>query len=105
MQRDDDYYLRHFRKYLLYAPKITLPVSLEKLQMPLTPSSTKKLEETTERLLLPSHPARCTSAQYLDRNQVPLLYYFGRRVVRGDDKTVGSLVSARWSCLIHFLES
>jgi hypothetical protein len=47
------------------------------------------MEADSERLLSPSHPARCTSAQYVDRNGKPLLFYFGRRLVRPGDRKVG----------------
>lgn len=88
MSKDDKWNARRFKDYLEYAPKIVLPLTLRSLRKPLTKNDKFELEQKTEKLLAPSRPARCTSAQYLDRNGEPLLYYFGRRLVRPDDKTV-----------------
>jgi hypothetical protein len=46
------------------------------------------MEANSEKLLLQLQPARCTSAQYMDRNGKPLLFYFGRCLVRPGDKKV-----------------
>jgi hypothetical protein len=78
-----------YERYLAYAPKIVLPVSIRNLSKPLTKSSREAMEINSERLLSRSHPARCTSAQYVDRNGNPLLFYFGRRLVRTGDRKVG----------------
>jgi hypothetical protein len=99
MDQDDQMSIKRFQKYLAYAPKIVLPVTLRKLRRPLTQLNLSKLEADTARMLEPSHPARCTSAQYVDRNGVPLLYYFGRRLVRSGDKKA-SFASARFGYLI-----
>jgi hypothetical protein len=101
LEKDDKFNAVRFQRYLDYAPKIVLPVTLRSMKKPLTPGRMKKLEEVTNKLLDPSQPARCTSAQYLDRNGNPILFYFGRRLVREgeDDKKVrhsGALV-----CVSH----
>jgi len=88
MSKDDKWNARRFKNYLEYAPKIVLPLTLHSLWKPLTKNDKIKLQQKTEKLLAPSQPARCTSAQYLDRNGEPLLYYFSRRLVQPDDKTV-----------------
>ena len=88
MDKDDKWNARRFKNYLEYTPKIVLPLTLRSLRKPLTKNDKIELEQKTEKLLAPSRPAQCMSAQYLDRNGEPLLYYFGRRLVRPDDKTV-----------------
>jgi hypothetical protein len=98
LDKDDKMNLIRFQHYLDHAPKIVLPVTLRSMQKPLTPKGMKKLEELTEKLQDPFQPARCTSAQYLDRNGDPLLFYFGRRLVHPDDKKV-SLFPALLLCL------
>jgi hypothetical protein len=82
MDKDDKRSVIRYKNYLDYAPKIVLPVSVRRLRMLLKKAGHAVLEANMERLMAPSHPALCTSAQYLDRNGVPLLYYFGRRLVR-----------------------
>jgi hypothetical protein len=89
MDKDEKRNIERFKNYVDYAPKIILPVSLRMLQSE-KPNS-KTLVERTRTLLQPSQPVRCTSAQYCDRNGVPLLYYFGRRLVREDDKKVSNI--------------
>lgn len=98
LSKDDKLNIIRFQHYLDHAPKIVLPVTLAMMQKPLTPAGWTKLEEITDQLLDSSQPARCTSAQYLDRNGNPLLFYFGRRLVRDDDKKVG--VSWPMLCLL-----
>ena len=88
MDKDDKRNVVRFQNYLDYAPKIVVPVTLRGLQKPLRAKDKKDLEAKTEKLADASHPARCTSAQYVDRNGEPLLYYFGRRLVRAGDKKV-----------------
>jgi len=88
MDKDKKKNIIRFQRYLDYAPKISVPVTLRSLRKPLTAGIKKKLEENADRLAAPSHPARCTSAKYVDRNGEPLLYYFGRRLVRPEDKKV-----------------
>lgn len=78
-----------YERYLAYAPKIVLPVTLRTLRKPLTAKSKMQMEADMERLLAPSQSARCTSAQYVDRNGDPVLYYFGRRLVGPQDRRVG----------------
>jgi hypothetical protein len=78
---DEQRNVLRYEMYLAYAPKIVLPVSLHNLRKPLTKTSREKMEADSERLLSPSHPARCTSPQYVDGNGKPLLFYFGRRLV------------------------
>lgn len=92
MDRDDERSIIRFQRYLEYAPTVVLPLTLRSLRKPLTSKSRKSLEANTEKLLAPSHPARCTSAKYVDRNGEPLLYYFGRRLVRPDDRKVGLFI-------------
>lgn len=89
LSKDDKLSIRRFQHYIDYAPKIVLPVTLRMMQKPLTQKGMEKLEANTEKLLDPSQPARCTSAQYLDRNGDPLLFYFGRRLIRPSDDKVG----------------
>jgi hypothetical protein len=98
VSKDDKLNIIRFQHFLDHAPKIVLPVTLPMMQKPLTPAGWKKLEEITDKLLDSSQPARCTSAQYLDRNGNPLLFYFGRRLVRDDDKNVS--VSWPMLCLL-----
>ena len=74
-----------FQHYLNYAPKIVLPVALHKMTK-VTSDDMKKMATTAQKLLSPTEPARCTSAQYLDRNGKPILFYFGRRLVRENDR-------------------
>ena len=88
MSKDDKKSIVRFQRFLHYAPKIILPLTLASLHKPLTMKKKAEMDESTEKLLSTSHPARCTSAQYLDRNGNPLLYYFGRRLVRAEDKKV-----------------
>ncbi len=88
MDRDDKKNASRFKNYLDYAPKIVLPLTLRGLRKPLTKDGRDKLEEKTDKLLSPSQPAHCTSAQYVDRNGEPLLFYFGRRLVHPGDKKV-----------------
>jgi hypothetical protein len=94
MDRDDKRSMVRFEKYLAYAPKIILPLTLRTLRKPLTAKSREAMEANLERLLAPSHPARCTSAQYVDRNGDPVLYDFGRRLVGPRDRAVGLVVCA-----------
>jgi hypothetical protein len=82
MDRDDKRSVVRFQRYLDYAPKIVLPVTLRQLRKPLKMADHAAMKINMERLVAPSHPARCTSAQYVDRNGDPVLYYFGRRLVR-----------------------
>jgi hypothetical protein len=88
LNKDDKLNIIRFQHYLDYAPKIVLPVTLRMMEKPLTPAGMKKLEEATDKLQDQSQPARCTSAQYLDRNGNPILFYFGRRLVRPDGEKV-----------------
>lgn len=104
MNKDDKKNLSRIQDYLHYAPKIVVPVTLRKLRKPLSAEEKNKLEDDAERLAAPSHPARCTSAKYVDRNGDPLLYYFGRRLVRpGDEKVSLSAVSPRMSSIFLFV--
>jgi hypothetical protein len=89
MDKDDRRSAVRYERYLTYAPKIVLPTTLRALRKPLTAKSKMDMEASMERLLAPSQPARCTSAQYVDRNGDPVLYYFGRRLVGPQDKAVG----------------
>lgn len=88
MDKDDKRSVVRYERYLTYAPKIVLPLTLRSLRRPLTARTKMEMEANMERLLAPSHPARCTSAQYVDRNGEPVLYYFGRRLVGPQYKPV-----------------
>jgi hypothetical protein len=104
MQNDQQLNENHFQNYLKYAPKITLPVTYEKLTNKLTKKGKDKLEKVMSDELGPSQPARCTSAQYFDMNGKPLLFYFGKRLVY-PEKTVpvGPFLSA--FSLYHYFNS
>jgi hypothetical protein len=71
-----------------YTPKIILPITVCNLRKPLTKSTQEAMEVDSERLLLQFQPARYTSAQYMDQNGEPLLFYFGRRLVCPGDRKV-----------------
>ena len=90
--KEDNFNEVRFKRYLDDAPKITLPVTLRMLEKPLSKVGLEKLDKVTDALLAPSQPARCTSAQYLDRNGKPLLFYFGRRLVPKVAKKVGLML-------------
>ncbi len=74
-----------FKNYLDYVPKIILPLILHSLQKPLMKAGKNELEEKTEKLFTSSQPAWCISAQYLDWNRDPLLYYFSRHLIHLED--------------------
>ena len=90
MTKDDKLTIVRLQRYLDYAPKIVLPVTRRLMNKKLTDLGKQKMEEEAKMLLDPSHPARCTSAQYLDRYGNPILFYFGRRLVHKDEKKVHS---------------
>jgi hypothetical protein len=96
MKRDDDWNKKRFVKYLKFAPKITVPVTMKQLRKKMNKKAQLKLEGIIDKELGPSQPARCTSAQYVDKNGEPLLFYFGRRLVSPNEKPpVRSLLPAR----------
>ena len=71
----------HIQKFLDFADKITLPVTLEELR---TVAHDKKRKnelqkrcELLEKKYQPSHPF---STYYLDKNQIPLFYYLGDQI-------------------------
>ena len=88
MTKDEKLTIVCLQRYLDYASKIVLPVTLRLMNKKLTDLGKQKMEEEAKMLLDPSHPARCTSAQYLDRYGNPILFYFGRRLVHKDEKKV-----------------
>lgn len=99
MARDDTFTVKRIQHFLDYAPKIVLPVTRRSMEKGLTDDGKKELDEETKKLLDKSHPARCTSAQYLDRNGNPILFYFGRRLVYKDAKKVLYFTT----CLSHLI--
>jgi hypothetical protein len=86
LRKDKQRNQTRFDNYLKYAQKITLPVTLEKLSKPLSKKGLLKLENIADNRLGPTQPARCTSAQYFDKNGKPLLFYFGKRLVYDEKK-------------------
>lgn len=72
---------RHLDFYFQHVQKIVLPIKFEDLERPVKPKELEKLQDIVNGLIGPSHPARCTSAIYLDQNDKPILFYFGRRLV------------------------
>lgn len=81
LKKQDNMDSKRFAKFMKFAQRIILPVSLEELKKPLKPQEVKRLNEICDNELGPSQPARSTSAIYLDRNHVPVLFYFGKRIV------------------------
>jgi hypothetical protein len=73
--------VRRLQYYIQNAQTIRLPVTLEELQKPLTSNKQAKLMSICDNELGEGKPARATSAQYVDRNGVPILFYLGHRVV------------------------
>ena len=88
MTKDDKLTIVRLQRYLDYAPKIVLPVTLRLMKKNLMDLGKQKMEDQAKMLLDPSHPARCTLAQYLDRYGNPILFYFGRCLVHKDEKKV-----------------
>jgi hypothetical protein len=81
MKKDDDLNKGRFTNYLKFAPKITVPVTVKELSKSVSKKARLRLEKIIDKDLGPSKPARCTSAQYVDKDGEPLLFYFGRRLV------------------------
>ena len=85
MDKDERRNAIRFKNYLDYVPKIILPLTLRSLWKPLMKAAKNELEEKTEKLFTSSQPAWCISAQYLDWNRDPLLYYFSRHLIHLED--------------------
>lgn len=94
MTKDDQLTNIRLQHYLDYAPKIVLPVTLRSMKKNLSEVGKRQMDDEVKKLLDKSHPARCTSAQYLDRYGNPILFYFGRRLVHKDNKKVHCILDA-----------
>lgn len=75
---------KHLQMYLQQATKIQLPLSFKELQKK---HSIKEMEEICRKELGADQPAQCMSAQFIDSNQQPVLFYFGDRVLLPRDQS------------------
>ena len=78
--------LKRFHKFMEFAQRIVLPVTLEELKKPLKEAGVRRLNKICDNELGPNQPARSTSAIYLDKNNEPVLFYFGKRMYKEDQK-------------------
>lgn len=84
------------KKFLEFSDKITIPVTLEELRAVANNKNTRdELEQWCQQLEKKRHPSRPISAQYLDKNGVPLFYYLGERIEDEPPKEY-TLTDDRW---------
>jgi hypothetical protein len=82
--------------FLKYSDKFTVNTTLEKLsEGARTESKKEAMRHACKELSETQSEGRVYSAQYYDKNGVPLFFYFGHR--RSQDKTVRCLVFT-WTC-------
>lgn len=90
-KKEGDNDLYRLQQFMRLAPKITVPVTLEELQK--TSKNLPDLENICQTTLGPSQPARCTSAQYVDRDGKPILFYLAKRLVYPKEEVPVCLLS------------
>ncbi|KAF8956760.1 hypothetical protein BDZ97DRAFT_1955762 [Flammula alnicola] len=61
--------------------KIKITLSLRQLEKNLSPSEVQELERICTEDLGPKKAAQCMSAQFVDKHNKPILFYFGSRVL------------------------
>jgi hypothetical protein len=61
------------------------------LKKPISAKQIQELERICDIELGDQCPARCTSAQYVDKNGTPILFYLGKRLAQKDEKVPVSL--------------
>jgi len=90
-------------KFKMFAQVIRVPFSLESLKKTLTTDEEEELEAICDNKLGPSQESQCLSAQFVDKNGKPILFYFGERIVRvGEDPPVKYMFCFFLLVLIYF---
>ena len=69
---------KHLKAYIQQVTKIKLPFTLKSLQMN---QERDDLETVCQEKLGPNMPAQCMSAQFVDSEDEPILFYFGDRIL------------------------
>jgi hypothetical protein len=70
---------RHLQRYMQEVTKINLPFTLGSLEDK-KKHSIKEMERVCQDHLGPNQPAQCMSAQFVDSEGQPVLFYFGDRI-------------------------
>lgn len=81
MEKEEEKARNRAEKYKDFVQVIRVPLTLERLQKPLTNTKKKKLEDICNNELGPTQDAQCISAKFVDKNGEPILFYFGHRIV------------------------
>lgn len=76
-------------KFKEFAQVIRVPFSLEQLNKTYTVQEREELEALCDKQLGPRQESQCLSAQFVDKDGQPILFYFGERIIRvGEDPPV-----------------
>jgi hypothetical protein len=76
-------------KFKKFAQVIRVPFTLESLNETFTKKEKAKLEAICDKELGPQQESQCLSAQFVDKDGQPILFYFGERLIRdGEDPPV-----------------
>jgi hypothetical protein len=75
------------KKYKEFVQVIRVPFTLDRLRKPLTKKEKEELEEICDNELGPGQDAQCISAEFVDEEGEPILFYFGCRIVEKKGQT------------------
>lgn len=83
------------QKFKKFAQVIRVPFTLEHLNKTFTAAEKNKLEAICDNELGPSQESQCISAQFIDKDGQPILFYFDERVITvgEEDPPVKYLIS------------
>lgn len=81
LRKQQNFDQKRLQVYIKYAQKIKITLSLRQLEKNLSPSEVQELERICTEDLGPKKAAQCMSAQFVDKHNKPILFYFGSRVL------------------------